>query len=171
MNFSFPLLVEITGVIALVLTFTTFFFNDRKLILWIQASSLFFYSIHLSLFGLVATALFLFVQIFRNLFFAARFPRLIDTLGYIFLLLFFLGIYLYTDDGDSLSWLAMLGSIIGTTALWIKNTRWVRFVFFLSTLPWMYYVISLGALFPILLQITYMSSVIINIIRFDLLKK
>lgn len=161
---------EITAIFALIFIFATFFFDDKKFILFIQATAIFFYALHLYFLEFFITALFLAIQVFRNIFFAVNFSRRIHTMGYIVFILLFIIINFTLNSNDSLSWLGMIGSMIGTTAFFLTDTKLIRWVFFCSTLPWLYYVFHVGTEFTIILQLTLFSSVLINIVRFDILK-
>lgn len=167
---SIPYLQEITAILTFIFLFATFFADNKKYILRIQAIALLFYACHVYLLGLFIPALFLGIQVFRNFFFSIDIPRIFHTIFYVILVFALIIINFTLNNEDSLSWLPMIGSIIGTTALWMKNTKHIRFIFFLSTLPWLYYIFKTGTIFTIILQLTLFSSVLINIIRFDILK-
>lgn len=156
---------------TLIFTFLAFFFDKKKTILLLQGASLLFYAIHLLLIWSIATGLFLSIQIGRNIFFAQKLSKNIHSVGLWFLILLFLYIYFLKGASDPLSWLTLIWSIVGTIACWVKNTTFVRLLFLASSIPWLYYVFQLDTIFPLLLQITFTTSNIINIVRFDVLRK
>lgn len=160
----------LTWVLALLFTFSSFFFNKKSTILILYWISLFFYSSHLIIVWSVISWLFLFVQIFRNIFFSYNFSRKTDTIWLLILLATFLLIYIFRENSDPLSWLTLIWSIIWTLACWVKNTKYVRLLFLFSTVPWLCYVFSLELIYPIILQVVLATSLLINIVRFDILK-
>ena len=165
------LLLYITWFVALCTTFINFFFDNKRTILWIQCITLLFYGTHVLLLGWVATAWFLYMQIWRNIFFALNFNRRIQT----FWLLMLLGIYIYIYFEnrilDPLAHFTLLWTILGTLWCWVQQTKIVRILFFISTLPWLYYVLQINSSFAIVLQFVFTFSILINIVRFDILKK
>lgn len=164
------LLIYITWAIALTTTFINFFFDNKKVILGIQCVTLFFYGTHLYLLWGIASAWLLYMQIGRNLFFDHKFSRAIMTVWLVVLVVIYFYIYIQNRAWDPLSWLSLLGTILGTLGCWATNTTRVRLLFFISTLPWIYYTSQIAYPFAFILQMTFMISIAINIVRFDILK-
>lgn len=163
--------IFITGFIALVSTFINFFFDNKKIILLIQCVTLIFYSAHIFLLWWIASAWLLLLMIARNIFFAHDFSRILQTIG--LLILLWINFYIYFQNRilDPLSHFSLLGAVLWTFWCWVKNTTAVRLLFFASTLPWIYYVIQIWSPFAIILQLVFMLSIWINIVRFDILKQ
>lgn len=161
----------ITGAIALVLTFSCFFFDSKKRILFIQWTSLLFYWFHLILLWWIISWIFLWIQVGRNFFFWSNFNRNIHTIWLVLFLLFFLVIYIFKSWLDPLSWLTLIWSILWTLGCWAKWTTNVRLLFLLSSIPWFIYVWQVGSIYPILLQSFFTWSNLINIVRFDILPR
>jgi hypothetical protein len=160
----------ISWLLAIFLTFLAFFFDKKKTILLIQWLSLAFYWTHLVIIWSIASWLFLWIQAIRNIVFSRKLSKKLNIIYLVLFILVMFYIYLEKRVSDPLSWLSLIWSIFWTIACGVKNTTHVRLLFLLSSIPWLYYVIQLNSIYPIILQITFMLSNIINIIRFDILK-
>ena len=156
---------------ALISTFINFFFDNRKVILLIQCVTLLFYWTHLFLLWWISGAWFLYMQIWRNTFFALKTKRSLQHIWFIVLMWIYVYIYMQNKILDPLAHLTLLWTVLWTIGCWVQNTKLVRLFFFLSTWPWIYYVFQIESIFAIVLQLTFMISILINIIRFDILKK
>lgn len=162
---------SVTGLLALCFTFVAFFFDEKKILLFIQAMSIAAFSAHLFVLGSLASGAFLFLQIFRNFFFASDFSKRIDLIGLVLFISLFIGIYWFRMGVEPLSALPMLGSVLGTMACWSRSTKQVRWLFLLSTFPWTYYAILMNYHFVLVFELVMIVSLCINIIRFDVLRK
>lgn len=164
-------LIYITWAVALCSSFVNFFFDNKKIVLWIQCVTLFFYGSHLFLLGWIATAWFLFVQIGRNIFFSKNLSDKLKKFGFSLLIMIYLYIYFMNRGIDPLSWMTLLGTILWTIGCWVRNMKIMRLLFLISTFFWIYYVFQIGSSFAIALQLVFMFWISINIIRFDILHK
>jgi len=165
------LFIYITWFLALCSTFASFFFDKKKIILSIQSMTLVLFSLHLFLVWWLSGAGFLFIQIFRNLSFAFITHKVYVHVVLVVLLTIYIGIYYTTKTIDSLALLPFAATILWTLWCYVSHTTWVRLFFFASTLPFTYYVFLTWSYFAIIIQLTFMSSILINIIRFDILRK
>jgi len=165
------LFIYITWFLALCSTFASFFFDKKKIILSIQSMTLILFSLHLFFVWWFSWAWFLFIQIFRNLSFAFIAHKIYVHIVLVVLITIYIGIYYTTKTVDSLAILPFTATILGTLWCYVSHTTWVRLFFFSSTLPFTYYVFLTGSFFAIIIQLTFMSSILINIIRFDILHK
>jgi len=127
------------------------------------------YGSHLLLLWWVVSWLLLFAQIGRNIFFAFSQDRRTQTLWLAVLICIYTYIYLENRSQDALAYLTLLWTILGTLACWVRHTTLVRSLFFISTIPWAFYVLEVGSIFPIILQATFSAGIFINILRFDIL--
>ena len=164
------ILIYITWFLALCSTFASFFFDKKKIILSIQVLTLLLFSSHLFLVWWFSWAWFLWIQIFRNLFFAFTNKKLILNIWLIILIWIYSYIYFMTQKIDNLALFPFIATILWTLWCYVSNTTLVRLFFFSSTVPFTYYVFQTWSLFAIIIQLTFMSSIAINILRFDILK-
>jgi len=164
------LLIYITWATALFTTFINFFFDKKRTILYIQCITLVAYGTHLFLLWGITSAFLLFAQIGRNIFFSLNFKRNIQTVVLFLFITLYVLIYTQSKSEDPLSYLTLLGTILGTIACWGTNTTFVRILFFISTIPWAFYVIQIWSPFAIVLQATFTLGILTNIVRFDVLK-
>ena len=164
------ILIHITWFLALCSTFASFFFDKKKIILSIQALTLILFSSHLFLVWGFSWAWFLAIQILRNLFFAFVSNTKMLTLGFVGLIWIYTYIYFLSIWIDDLAIFPYIATILGTLWCYVSHTTLVRLFFFSSTFPFTYYVFQTWSYFAIIIQLTFMTSIFINIIRFDILK-
>lgn len=164
------ILAYITWFLALCSTFSSFCFDKKKIILSIQSITLVLFSLHLFLIWGFSGAGFLCIQVFRNLSFAFIVNKIYTHIVLAILLSVYIAVYYTTKDIDSLALLPFTATILGTLGCYVSHTTWVRLFFFSSTLPFTYYVFLTGSYFAIIIQLTFMSSILINIVRFDILR-
>lgn len=163
-------LVYITWFFALCSTFASFFFDTKKIILSIQVLTLILFSSHLFLVWGFSWAWFLAIQIFRNLFFSFVYKRTILNIWFVLLIWIYTYIYFLSMQIDDLALLPYIATILWTLWCYASHTTLVRLFFFSSTVPFTYYVFQTWSYFAIAIQLTFMSSIFINIVRFDILK-
>lgn len=164
------ILIYITWFLAVCTTFASFFFDNKKLILMIQATTLVLLWTHLQLLWALWWAWFLFIQIFRNIFFSFVKHRYVLHIGlWIFICIYTL-LFFKSLSVDSLAILPYTATVLGTMWCYISNTTWVRLFFLASTFPFTLYMFLQWSTFSITVQLVFTASILINIIRFDILK-
>ena len=165
------MLVYITWFLALCSTFLSFCFDKKKVILSIQATTLLLFSSHLFLIWWFGGAWFLFLQIFRNIFFGFVVNKKYLQVWLVTLILIYTSVYFMSRSFDELAILPFVATILWTLWCYASNTTYVRGLFLSSTIPFTYYVFQSGSYFAIIIQLVFMISMLINILRFDILNK
>ncbi len=165
--FSF---VNLIGYLGFASIFVSFFFDSRQKILIFQTLGSLFFMLHIGLRGDLSAASFLLLVVTRNVLFTFfKDQKLLDRVLWFWLLLFVL-ILIFTWS-DWLSLMPFLSSVLATFAAWVKDTRKMRILYLVSAFPWLVYGGVIESLPTMAIQLTYLVSTGVNIIRFDFLKK
>ncbi len=164
------ILIYITWFLALCSAFASFFFDKKSVILLIQVCTLVFFSSHMYLLWAFAWAWFLFIQIGRNLFFSFIKQKLLLHIWLFLLISVYIIIFLKSRSYDSLALFPFAATVLWTLWCYVQNTTQVRLFFLASTMPFNYYMLMTWSPFAIAIQTVFTGSIIINIVRFDILK-
>lgn len=160
---------NIVGFLALIFIFLTFFFDERKTILTVQTFGIIFLGVHFYLIGENSVIFFSILLALRNILYAfVKEAQHQNLIMWIWLGLYF-AILWFTWVGF-ISFLPFLGSVFGTIAFRFMNTMHIRFCLLCSIAPWIVYALLVDSLPTLLVELVMLSSVLINIVRFDILK-
>lgn len=165
-------LIQGVGYLALFFVILSFQKNKRRLILLYLAIAQVFFAIHFALLNAWTGVALDSIAAFRTFIFYKKETK---SWGkniiwyYLFLILFGLsGLFVWEGYHSLLPALAM---IIDTVALWKENTKSIRFIMLTPRLMWFAYNFIVGSQAGMVTEIMVLLSVIIGIIRFDVLRK
>lgn len=162
-------LIYITWFLALCTTFSSFFFDNKKYILVIQACTILLLATHMLLLWALWWAWFLFIQVARNIFFSFTKNIVYLHIGLWILIIVYTLIYFKSIHYDAYALLPYAATILWTLWCYVRNTTWVRLFFLASTVPFTFYMVIEDLIFPLITQIVLISSILINITRFDII--
>ncbi len=162
-------LSNLVGFIALVFIFLTFFSDKRKTILSVQTLGIVLLGIHLYLLGEKTVIFFSLLMAMRNILFVFVEEQSHQN-GILVLWLFFYTLVLIWGWESWVSLLPFLGSAFGTLAFWFASTKHIRCCILFSIMPWIIYALIINSFPTLLVELVMLSSVLINIVRFDILK-
>ena len=162
------------GLIGMILSFISFQKNDKKKILWIQASSAFTWAVHFILLGIFIDAgaftgaSMNIVEIPRNLIFAKKHKkRRQGILMAVFIAAFVTAGILTWESMFSL--FPIIGMIISTVVFSLQNPRHIRFFMLPVSVLWLVYNIISFSIAGVLTESFCLCSILIAIFRFDIL--
>lgn len=162
---------QAVGLIGLTFAVISFQKNSNKGILFFQVASSLTFTLHFTLLGAYTGAVMNFLGALRNLVFYNRTRKWADKKIwlYAFIIIYAAaGIVTWKDIYSILPIIAMTLSSIG---LWIKNAKYTRLVVLPSSPCWLIYNIATLSVAGILTETFVLISLIVAIIRFDILKK
>lgn len=161
---------QIIGFIALILGVASYQFKLRTKILLTQGAANFLWAIHFYLIGAFTGSALNFVALGRNYTFVKyrnKFPG--PILPSLFIVIFVAAV-IFSWQGY-LSLLPLGGMILGTLAFWHKNPTIIRLLSLFCSPMWFVYNLLSGSYPGIIIEMFIFSSILIAIIRYDILKK
>ncbi len=163
---------QIVGFAALLFIVLSFQSKTREKILFFQLMGSIFYFLNLLLLGAITGGVSMMLGAVRNYVFAQKGKKAWANSPvwlFLFLALFIIAGTLTYKDVYSL--LPIAGMSLGTLSFWMTDPRKLR-LFILSTTPfWITYNFISGSIAGTMLEVFSMISIIIAIIRFDILKQ
>ena len=162
--------IQLIGFVAFVLSLLIFQVNKRSSMLRIQMVACLLYAIHFFMLGAYTGAAMNVAGVARNFSFdKLKKSRHSWVLPILFITIFFIAAILTWQGPRSL--LPAIASIGGTLAVWQQNPRMIRLLSLLSPPLWLTYNVLSGSYPGILSEIFLLTSTIVGIYRFDILKQ
>jgi hypothetical protein len=163
------LFAQIMGFVALLFLIISYQSNKRDKIILFRSFHNFSYGIHYYLMGSPTAGLVQIIAVVRNFFFKHRSKN--KYLDHYFSLLIWIVIFvviaIFSWKG-LISLLAVIGIILGTLGIWVKNTQLIRILSLMSILIWLVHNTIIFSYAGIISAGVGASSIIIAMIRFDL---
>ena len=165
------LIAQIIGAVALALAVISFQQKTHKYILTFQLAANFAFVLHFALLGAYTGALLNAVALLRAIVFVNKGNIWADKKLWLYLFcILSLVVGVFTWEG-TLSILPILGMLCTTVAFWIKTPKYVRLCAFPSSPMWLIYNFANQAWGGVFTEVINMTSIIIAIIRIDILGK
>ena len=164
------LVAQGVGMFALVFAVLSFQNNKRNLILLFLGAAQVIFILHFALLGVWTAAAMNIVGSTRTFFFVFKGRKKWmdgNFVMYVFICLFLIAGVLSWQNW--LSILPIVAMIIETIGLWQKDTRRIRFIVFIPHPVWLVYNFIHGSYPGVLTEVFIVTSLIIGIIRFDIL--
>ena len=168
----FDILTEGIGVVALILCLLCFQMKNRSVIMIMQMTASLLFSVQLFMVGAITGAILDVISFVRTLIFSRResskWAQSPLWLYSFLIVMIFTGILTW-DNIFSL--FAILGTLLSTFALWMKNPKYIRLISLLVGPCWITYHIFVGTYTGIINEVLALTSIIIGLIRNDIIKK
>jgi hypothetical protein len=164
-------IAQIIGFIGLFTAVLSFQQKQRKGILFFQILASAAYFFHFLLLGALTGAVMNIIGATRNWVFYHKDKPWANKIVWLY---FFLAIYTLSTAltwKNAYSLLPMIGMYAGTVSYWLKTPKYIRITILLSPPCWFTYNLICGSIPGMLTEIFTAVSVIIALIRFDLLKQ
>lgn len=164
------IIIQGIGFIGMLLAVWSFQHNRRGRILLLQILSSCFWVVHFLLLGAFTGSIMNLISVARGSVFYHRDRKWAGNMIwlYVFMGSFILGAVFTWKNSFSL--LPMVAMIISTISTWMKNPRNIRLVMLLSPPCWFTYNLISGSIAGMMTEVIVFSSIIIGVVRFDLLK-
>lgn len=170
MDLVWPTPIYLLGYAGFVLIFLSFFFNSRRTVLLTHSVAYVLLGAHFFGLSALSGAFMVWLQSGRNvMFLTIKSDKIQKLLLLIFLLLYAVVMVLTWEGYKSL--LPYIGSTLGTLAAWLKNTFYLRLLFFISAWPWLLYGYLIDSVPVMFIQTSFLISTLFNLIRFDVIKR
>lgn len=164
------IIAQIIGVLALIVSMSSFQMRTHKKIVTFQIVSCSLFAIHFLMLGAHTGALLNFIAAVRSAVFANKDKKWAKSnLWLVFFSIVCIIAVAFSWEG-CLSLLPMAGMILTTISFGIENPKAVRFISFPSSPLWMIYNFVKHSYAGVLTETFVMCSIIIAIIRLDILK-
>ena len=158
------------GMVALVFAILSFQNNKRNLILLFLGTAQVIFILHFALLGVWTAAAMNVVGSTRTFFFIFKGRK--KWMDGNFVMYVFICLFLIAGILSWQNWLSILpvaAMMIETVGLWQKNTRRIRVIVFIPHPVWLVYNFIHGSYPGVLTEVFIVTSLIIGIIRFDIL--
>lgn len=160
------MLIQITGFVAVGLTFAVFQVNRRIAMLSLMICSALLYAIHFYFLGAFTGAAMNLLGAGRNFaFIKYSGPKRPKLLPYIFIALFILATIVTWQGIKSL--LPLGGMVSGTIAFWQTNPKYIRRIALISPPLWFTYNLISGSYPGMIVEVGLLVSNLIGMYRFD----
>ncbi len=164
------LLVQAIGLAGNLIVILSVQFNNRRIVLLAQAVACVFWCVHYGILGATTAVFTNFISLLRSgVFYFNDRKWAKSRLWLVLFLALFIGNSILTWD----AWYSILpaiGMCCTTFALWVKNERALRILYFCSSPPWLVYNILCGSYSCAIVEVFAEISFITAIVRFDILK-
>lgn len=162
---------QIVGFGGAALNCISFQQNKRRNIIAVQIFAAIMFIIHYIMLGAYTGAALNFIGLLRSLVFINNHKKWAKSPVWLGV---FILISIVASAVTWIEWYSILPAaamILTTVSYWLKNETQIRFVTFPSSPCWLVYNIITGSVAGIVTECIVMSSIIIAIIRYDILKK
>ena len=166
------LLAQIIGVVAMILLFATYQTNKRHIILIFHICISICWIFHYGLLGAISGLAINIVCLMRNIVFYWRgkyrwsshtvLPVLVCAIEVV------LTVAVWQGPTDVL---ALIGAPLQTVALWMKKPRYIRVLMLIASPMWLIYDLYYKSYAGVLTECIVMISIIIAIVKYDVMKK
>ena len=160
------------GFIGLILILLIYQIDNRKAMLSLRITASILFGFHFGLLQAWTGSALNFIGAIRTYIFKQRLTKKWAESHlwlYLFIIIFVI-VGIFTWEGNH-SILPIIGMTAGTISFWVKNPKHIRFISLFPPLIWFVYDFIVLSYPAMILEILLFSSVIIGIIRFDILKK
>ena len=164
-------IAQAVGIVGLIFAVISFQKNNNKGILLFQVMAALTFFIHFTLLGAYTGAAMNLIGAARNLVFYNREKRWAQSRYWVAA---FIGIYIIVGMltwKDGFSILPIIAMTLSSVGLWIKNPKFTRLIVLPSSPCWLVYNIVSSSIAGILTETFVVTSLIIAVIRFDILKQ
>jgi len=170
--FTENLLAQLIGVVALIIIIISYQFDDRKKLVFLQFFSGIFFSIHFIMLGAYTGGIINIIGVIRAAIFYYKGKYKWSSLS-LWPILFCLcgGIASVFTFKSALDLLPALAFSCTSIALWIQNTKYSRLLFLGSSALFIVYNFASLSYSGVVTEAIAICSVLVAIIRFDMLKK
>jgi len=158
--------IQLIGIIASIFAIISFQCNTKSVMLYLALTSKLLFGIHFLMMDALTAALMNFVICFRCYIFIQN--RNIYWLFFFVVSFLILGIVSYQQW---YSFFAILGTLIGTIAIWIGNLKKLRIMVLIAISSWFVHNFLINSYGGMLADILISLSIIIGILRFDIVKR
>lgn len=163
-------IVQAIGIVGMILAFISFQKNSNKQILLYQTFAAVAFTLHFWLLGAFTGAAMNILGASRNIVFYNREKSWANKKFWVYLF-----ITLYVISGiltwkNIFSLLPILAMSLATVGLWIKNSKITRYIILPTSPCWLIYNLVNKSISGVLTETFVLSSLLIAIIRFDILK-
>ena len=168
----FDILTQGIGLFALVLSLLSFQMKKRSALLAMQMTASLLFSLQLFLLEAWTGAVLDLISFVRTLIFSNNTNK--KWAQNPLWLIFFAAVMITTGIltwKDYISLFAILGSLLSTLALWMKNPKHIRIVCLFVGPCWIVYNTIMGAYTGAINEVIAMTSIIIGLVRYDMKKK
>lgn len=164
----FDICVQAIGAVALVCSLLSFQQKSRKGIMVLQMTASLLFSIQLFLLGAITGACLDMISFVRTLIFSnnEKLKWAKSPIWLVFFEIVMIVVGIFTWD-NIYSLLAIAGSCLSTVALWMKNSKKIRFVSLFVGPCWIIYNLIHGSYTGALNEMIAILSIVIGIFRFD----
>ncbi len=162
---------QIIGFGGAALNVLSFQQKKRKGIIFLQIFAAVLFIIHFILLGAYTGAAMNFVSLLRSLVFINNDKKWAKSPVW---LAVFVCVSIFASAYTRVDWTSILPAtamILTTVSYWLKNETKIRLVTFPSSPCWLVYDLITGSVSGVITEIFVMSSLIIAIVRYDVLKK
>ncbi|MCQ2436851.1 MAG: YgjV family protein [Clostridia bacterium] len=163
---------QLVGLCGMATMSLSYQINNRKKIILVQTLNNLFWLLHFLMLGAMASVGVNIVSIVRNLLFVNRGRNRFfsSVLLPVIVCLAYVAAVASVWAGP-VDLLTMGAAIINTVSLWLKSEKKIRALNMFSSPMWLVYNALNGSVAGIITEVCVMTSIIISIIRFDILKK
>ena len=158
-------IAQTLGIFAFLIFISSVQFKNKKHILLAQLSANILYGILYLFLNIPTTAYMNFISVLRCILFYKYDNKKVPLWCLIFLLTIIGITSIFTFDGY-LSLIPIIITILYTTSTWQNNTKFIRIVFTICSVFWIYYNLSVKAITALFGNIFELVSGIISLIRY-----
>ncbi len=162
---------QIIGFLGAITYFIVFQQKQRKLILALSVAASSFFVLHFILLGAYTGAAMNAVNIFRSIIYYFNDKKLFSGKGWLAL---FIGVSVVSCAltwNDAFSLLPLFSMTTTSVSFWLKNERYIRLLTLPTSPAWFLYNLHTHSIAGMITEVIISSSLIISIIRYDVLKK
>lgn len=164
---TIEIFAQIVGTVGLVASLLSFQQKKRRNIMLFQMSASLMFSTQLFMLGAITGGCLDMISFVRTLIFANNGKKWASSRWWlVFFIVVMIGTGILTWD-NAWSILPMIGAILSTLALWMKNETHIRLISLLVGPCWLVYNLIHGAYTGALNEVLAMTSIVIGLLRFD----
>jgi hypothetical protein len=164
-------LPQAIGFVGLLFAIISFQKNDNKGILFFQLLAALTFSLHFALLGAFTGATMNLLGAARNIVFFNREKNWANKKIWLYLFIMFYIIIGLQTWKNTYSVLPIIAMILSTIGLWIKNAKFTRMIILPSSPCWLIYNFVNSSIAGVFTEVFVLSSLVIAVIRFDILKQ
>ncbi len=165
------IIIQIIGFVGMLCHFVSFQQKKRKGILFFQICASAVFLVHFALLGAYTGAILNVIGLFRALVFMNNDKKWAQSSVWLWV---FIIAFTASSIATWESWYSILpttGMILTTVSYWLKNETKIRLITFPGSPCWLIYNAINGSFSGVLTECMVMTSLIIAIVRYDILKK
>lgn len=165
-------IIQGIGFVAFILLLLVFQTNKRRNMLYLKIAASALYALHFGLLGAWTGSAMNVIGVGRNYVFQQRTEkRWADKRYWLYLFIAIFAISgFFTWEGYH-SLLPILGMTAGSIGFWMKNPKNTRLLILIASPAWLIYNLIVGSYPGIITEIFLITSVLVGILRFDIVKR